>query len=71
MFLYFEHDDGHRSFITECDRENVFTPIYDFVKELNPNYKIPYVRIWGDNVKGYTFDVGSHTEFFHLLPKEK
>ena len=34
------------------------------------SYRIPYTRYWkqGDTI---IFDVGSHTEFFHLLPTEK
>lgn len=32
------------------------------------NFKIYYVRVW--NADGKTvFDVGSHTEFFHLIPE--
>lgn len=32
------------------------------------NFKIYYTRIW--NADGKTiFDVGSHTEFFHLIPE--
>lgn len=32
------------------------------------NFKIYYVRVW--NREGATiFDVGSHTEFFHLIPE--
>lgn len=32
------------------------------------NFKIYYTRIW--NADGETiFDVGSHTEFFHLVPE--
>ena len=31
------------------------------------NFKIPYVRWWGDvETTGITYDVGSHTEFYHL-----
>lgn len=32
------------------------------------NFKIYYTRVWNRN--GITiFDVGSHTEFFHLIPE--
>lgn len=32
------------------------------------SFSIPYIRIWNEN--GETnFDVGSHTEFFHLKPE--
>lgn len=32
------------------------------------NFKIYYVRVW--NADGKTiFDVGSHSEFFHLIPE--
>ena len=34
----------------------------------NANFKIPYIRCWGDiETTGLTYDVGSHTEFYHLF----
>lgn len=66
MYLYFEHSNGSLSFISECAEDDVWQYITQCVKQLNPNYQIYYVRSWGDKEHGYTYDIGSHTEFFHL-----
>lgn len=36
------------------------------------NYTPPYVRTWafGENLDCMKFDVGSHTEFFEVLPED-
>lgn len=31
------------------------------------NFKIYYIRVWNES-EATVFDVGSHTEFFHLIP---
>lgn len=31
------------------------------------NFKIYYTRVWNES-EATVFDVGSHTEFFHLIP---
>ena len=33
----------------------------------NPNYQVYYTRSWGNGEDGYTYDVGSHTEFYRLF----
>ena len=66
MYLYFEHSSGSLSFVGECSKENVGQKILDHIHSLNPNYKTYYIRSWGDDKQGYTYDVGSHTEFYHL-----
>ena len=66
MNLYFEHSNGGLTLVrSDCPQDNVLSEIKSYVKLLNPNYKIYYIRSWGDDIQGYTYDVGSHTEFFH------
>lgn len=49
-------------------RKVAFAKMNEFCDERN--FKIYYVRSW--NEPGRTvFDVGSHTEFFHLVPEVK
>jgi len=67
MYLYFEHSNGDLSFICECSKEEVDKKITEFVHSINPNYKIPYMRSWGSEDNFITYDIGSHTEFFHLV----
>ena len=44
--------------------EEVFPLIREFVHSKNPNFEIHYIRSWG--MDPVIYDVGSHTEFFHL-----
>ena len=50
------------------DDEVVMKRIKEYIKEISPNFKIYYVRSWTEN-NVRTYDVGSHTEFFKLIPK--
>lgn len=66
MNLYFEHSNGKYSLVAKgITREDVMPYIYEDVHRRNPNYTVYYVRetvmpnsIW--------FDIGSHTESYHL-----
>ena len=59
--------DGHGMSDKEI-RKIAFAKMNEFCDERN--FKIYYVRSW--NEPGRTvFDVGSHTEFFHLVPEVK
>lgn len=68
MYLYFEHSDGSFTLIGKCESQNeIYQKINEYVRVLNPNYKIYYIREWGDlDNGGINYDVGSHTEFFHV-----
>lgn len=68
MKLYFENSYGEERIIAEVKDENeAFKEINKFCEERN--FKIYYVRSWmKDGRKIY--DVGSHTEFFHLATNE-
>jgi spermidine/putrescine-binding protein len=46
--------------------EETISAIKEYVKSLNPNYKIYYVRSWATENGNTMYDVGSHTEFFEL-----
>ena len=64
-YLYFEHSNGEFVFIGEFPEEEIEDVIVNHVRKLNPNYTIYYTRIWTSLDGGTTYDVGSHTEFFH------
>ena len=67
MYLYFEHNDGSQTFVCECTEEQVFEKIKAFILTKNPKFKIYYIRSWfNEHQTAITYDVGSHTEFFHL-----
>ena len=62
--LYFQHSDGRLSLVAEnIAEEDVCSTITEFVKQLNPNFKIYYFNVHHDNPRIY--DCGSHTEFFY------
>lgn len=64
MILCFENANGVKHVISKPRNEEIaLKNIQDFCKKRN--FKIYYIRSWTDNNKK-TFDVGSHTEFFHL-----
>ena len=44
-----------------------FHMIRDYILELNPNYTIHYIRSFMEDESTLTIDVGSHTEFFHVI----
>lgn len=65
MKLIFENSYGEERVIAEPQtEEEAWKYIHQFCKERN--FKIYYVRGWMDNNNRITYDVGSHTEFFHL-----
>lgn len=75
MRLWFENSAGKARVIAKIDgrkrreviEEEAFRAIRSFCDERN--FKIYYVRKWGEVWRGKTadvYDVGSHTEFFYL-----
>ena len=67
--LYFKRSTGGYLLI----KENV-ADVPEALKEIDAflarhNYKSYYTRYWGDEDNGYTFDVGSWSEFFELTDK--
>lgn len=65
--LYFKdcHND-ERIVKTNIQEDEVGATIVDYVRKLNPNFKIYYTRSWMNNSGDTVYDVGSHTEFFIL-----
>lgn len=62
--LYFIRSNGERRLVRgNIDPEKAIGYINEYTHSLNPNYKIYYIRSWGEN-GGTMYDVGSHTEFF-------
>jgi hypothetical protein len=67
MKLYFEDRFGREREVAEIAYiEEAFVEIKAFLD--NYNYKSYYIRHWTENGVT-TFDVGSHSEFFHLKEK--
>lgn len=66
MYLYFQHADDSLSFVAECKKEEVGKHMMDDLHIRNPNYKVYYIRSWGNDEDGYTYDVGSWSEFYKL-----
>lgn len=68
--LYFKHSYGFTEKIKDgIGRDECCAEINRFVKEINPDYKIHYVRTWEKDGVVH-FDVGSHSEFFYWAEKE-
>lgn len=70
MKLYFERSNGEMVFISNSCEKCAEADIRDHVKKINPNYTIYYIRYWNsdkDSKFHRIYDVGSHTEFFHLI----
>lgn len=69
--LYFLRSNGERVLVEEgVTPETAICKIKNHVFNLNPNYKIYYVRCW-ETEEGTEYDVGSHTEFYLLSKEEK
>lgn len=64
--LYFIRSNGEKRLVREnIDPEMAMGYINEYIAQLNPNYKVYYVRTWySKDHKGTMYDVGSHSEFF-------
>ena len=64
--LYFIRSNGEKRLVREnIDPNKAIGYINEYTHSLNPNYKIYYIRSWGEN-GGTMYDVGSYTEFFFV-----
>jgi hypothetical protein len=63
--LFFNNQYNENKFVTTCEKEEVMKEIKNFIKQLNPNFKIYYIRAWEEDNKTW-YDVGSHSEFFFI-----
>ena len=66
MKLYFRNSNGKERLVADVEnQEDAMSEIKKFC--LEHDYRIPYVRCYGDlNDSGITWDVGSWSEFFVL-----
>lgn len=68
--LYFERSTGEFVLVEKDIVDNPIPKIKEYVKKLNPKYEFYYIRTWNNGDKDIVYDVGSHTEFFHLKKEE-
>lgn len=65
MLLMFKDQFGDERFVAEvADEREANVEMMNYIHKLNPSYKVHYVRSWGE--EPVIYDVGSHSEFFHL-----
>lgn len=65
MLLMFKDQFGDERFVAEvADEREANVEMMDYIHKLNPSYEVHYVRSWGE--EPVIYDVGSHSEFFHL-----
>lgn len=62
--LFFNNQYDENEFIVNCIEKDIMKNIKEFVKRINPNFKIYYIRSWIDEDDKIWYDVGSHNEFF-------
>ena len=69
MTLYFIRSNGEKRLVHKnVELETAGKFIQQYVNNINPAYKIYYIREWYDEeAGGMMYDVGSHTEFFLLV----
>ena len=69
--LTFEDSHNKSHYVGEVDNlGDEYQLIHEEIKKRNPNFKVYYIRTWGNPEKeGMMYDVGSHTEFFKLTRK--
>lgn len=65
--IYFKNSKGEETFIADIKEFSEFFDIMTAdIHKRNPNYKVPYTRIWCSDDHTITVDVGSHSEFYKL-----
>lgn len=66
--LYFKRSNGEYVYLTEVkDLSDAFSPIDEFLK--SKKFTSYYIRMWTKEDGVTWFDVGSHSEFFCLMPE--
>lgn len=70
MELYFNDRFKELHFVKTIEQDNAISEIAKYIRELNPEYKIPYYRTYTTPENITIFDVGSHSEFFELRPEK-
>lgn len=63
--LYFIRHNGEKVLVKSCvEATEGYREAVKYVRMLNPDYIIHYMRTWGEDP--IVIDVGSHSEFFHM-----
>jgi hypothetical protein len=63
--LYFLDSYDYKRLVQKKVKYNDLNKVMtEYIRSLNPNYTIYYVRTWQPSDTSIMFDVGSHTEFF-------
>lgn len=67
--IYFDDGHGEPYKVSLARVEDEIVPaIIKWVQEVNPRYKIYYVRFYTDEEGVRHYDVGSHSQFFFANP---
>lgn len=67
MKLFFRNSRNELKYIGTPETETeAYKMLREFLKEINPNYKIYYCRTYVNPEGTMIYDVGSHSEFFEL-----
>lgn len=67
--IYFDDGHGEPYKVSLARAEDEIVPaIIKWVQEVNPRYKIYYVRFYTDEEGVRHYDVGSHSQFFFANP---
>lgn len=67
--IYFDNGYGEPYKISFARTEDEIVPaIIKWVQEVNPRYKIYYIRFYTDEEGVQHYDIGSHSQFFFANP---
>ena len=70
MKLYFINSANKKKLVSSAaTADNANKLIIEYIKKINPEYKVYYTRSWIENNETW-YDVGSHTEFFLLTERD-
>lgn len=70
--LFFEDNKGNMRLVNSTvSEDNIYPEIVKYIKKLNPNFHIHYIRTWAIDNDITQFDIGSHTEFFFFTKNKE
>lgn len=67
--LYFNDKYNKNRFIATCSEDKIIKNIKKFIKSVNSDFEVYYIRSWQEENKTW-YDVGSHSEFFYTIKKQ-
>lgn len=67
--IYFENTTMRYKFVSEFETEDQIWPLIktDIEMRSNGKFKPDYIRSWAKEPNHIIYDVGSHTEFYHVF----